>query len=82
MKDPDFTLLQAVGALEIMDPKMDSGLLEPEYESFEVMAPRIPEEVLGIMDQLLCHEVGDRSNALCSIKLTRKLRWHTIKDIP
>ncbi|KAI5787129.1 Mak10 subunit, NatC N-terminal acetyltransferase-domain-containing protein [Geopyxis carbonaria] len=58
VKDPCFTLLQAVGALEIMDPKMDSGLLEPEYESFDALKPRLPEEIIGIMDHLLCHEMA------------------------
>lgn len=37
---------------------MDSGLLEPEYESFDALKPRLPEEIIGIMDHLLCHEVG------------------------
>ena len=40
-----------------MDPKMDSGLLEPEYESFDALKERSPEEIVGIMDRLLCHEV-------------------------
>ena len=42
---------------QIMDPKMDSGMLQAEYESFDALQPRLPEEVVGIMDQLLCHEV-------------------------
>ncbi|KAH0610820.1 uncharacterized protein H6S33_011247 [Morchella sextelata] len=58
VKDPYFTLLQAVGALEIMDPKMDSGMLEAEYESFNALKPRLPEEVIGIMDQLLSYEMA------------------------
>lgn len=44
---------------QIMDPKMDSGMLQAEYESFDALQPRLPEEVVGIMDQLLCHEVSD-----------------------
>ena len=36
---------------------MDSGMLQAEYESFDALQPRLPEEVVGIMDQLLCHEV-------------------------
>lgn len=42
-----------------MDPKMDSGLLEAQYESFDALQPRLPEEVIGIMDQLLSHEVSN-----------------------
>lgn len=47
-----------------MDSKMDSGYLGPgeshaealEYD-YDVMRELQPEEVLGLMDQLLCHEV-------------------------
>lgn len=47
--------------MQIMDPKMDSGMLEAEYESFDALQPRLPEEVAGIMDQLLSHEASDHS---------------------
>ncbi|EEA23234.1 N-alpha-acetyltransferase, non-catalitic subunit [Talaromyces marneffei ATCC 18224] len=65
VKDADFTLFEAVGALEIMDSKMDSGYLGPgeshaealEYD-YDVMRELQPEEVLGLMDQLLCHEMA------------------------
>lgn len=42
-----------------MDPKMDSGCVEPEdlEELYDVSRPLSMEEVLGIIDQLLCHEV-------------------------
>jgi len=36
---------------------MDGGLLEPEYELFDAWKPRLPEELVGIMDRLLCNEV-------------------------
>lgn len=39
---------------------MDSGCVEPgdEFEeSYDVSKSLLPEEVLGIIDQLLCHEV-------------------------
>lgn len=47
-----------------MDSKMDSGYLGSgesyakalEYD-YDVMRELQPEEVLGLMDQLLCHEV-------------------------
>lgn len=44
-----------------MDPKMDSGCLSPGEsldDDYDVNRPLLPEEVLGIIDQLLCHEVG------------------------
>ena len=43
-----------------MDRKMDSGYLEPgetmedEYDYSQTL---LPEEIIGIIDQLLCHEV-------------------------
>ena len=44
-----------------MDRKMDSGYLEPgetmedEYDFGQAL---LPEEIIGIIDQLLCHEVN------------------------
>ncbi|EFX05788.1 amino-acid n-acetyltransferase subunit [Grosmannia clavigera kw1407] len=59
IKDPFFTLFESVGALEIMDPKMDSGCLpaeELEDDTYDFARPLLPEEVVGIIDQLLCLE--------------------------
>ncbi|KAL2057872.1 hypothetical protein ABVK25_001489 [Lepraria finkii] len=61
VKDEYFTLFEAVGALEIMDPKMDSGFLNPGEtleDDYDVLRELLPEEVLGIMDQMLCYEVS------------------------
>lgn len=44
-----------------MDPKMDSGYLttgEAVEDDYDVLRELLPEEVIGIMDQLLCFEVG------------------------
>ena len=40
-----------------MDPRMDCGLMEPEYERFDPWKPRLPEEIIGVMDRLLCNKV-------------------------
>ena len=43
-----------------MDPKMDSGFLEEGeslYVEYDVTRDLLPEEILGIIDQLLCLEV-------------------------
>lgn len=43
-----------------MDPKMDSGCLAPGEsldEDYDVTRPLSPEEVLGVIDELICHEV-------------------------
>ncbi|KAI9924925.1 hypothetical protein MW887_006330 [Aspergillus wentii] len=65
VKDEYFTLFEAVGALEIMDPKMDSGYIGPGKshaqaleDDYDVMRELGPEELVGIMDQLLCHEMA------------------------
>ncbi|APA05992.1 hypothetical protein sscle_01g007620 [Sclerotinia sclerotiorum 1980 UF-70] len=61
VKDPFFTLFDAVAALEIMDPKMDSGYLAPGEtmeDDYDFTQTLLPEEVLGIVDQLLCHEMA------------------------
>ncbi|KAK4691464.1 N-alpha-acetyltransferase 35, NatC auxiliary subunit, partial [Lecanoromycetidae sp. Uapishka_2] len=61
VKDEYFTLFESVAALEIMDPKMDSGHLEPGEtleEHYDVLRVLLPEEVIGIMDQLLGFEMA------------------------
>ncbi|KAH7156804.1 Mak10 subunit, NatC N-terminal acetyltransferase-domain-containing protein [Dactylonectria macrodidyma] len=61
VKDGFFTLFESVAALEIMDPKMDSGCVQSEEdleELYDVSQLLLPEQVLGIIDQLLCHEMA------------------------
>ncbi|KAI9661935.1 MAG: hypothetical protein M1821_009175 [Bathelium mastoideum] len=44
-----------------MDPKMDSGYLEPGQsleDDYDVLRDLLPEEVIGIMDQILCYEMA------------------------
>ena len=43
-----------------MDPKMDSGFLtsgESAEHDYDVLRVLLPEDVIGIMDQMLCSEV-------------------------
>ncbi|KAK0386522.1 hypothetical protein NLU13_6357 [Sarocladium strictum] len=61
VKDPFFTLFESVAALEIMDPKMDSGCVdagEEFEETYDVSRSLRPEEVIGIIDELICHEMS------------------------
>ncbi|KAF2118729.1 amino-acid N-acetyltransferas-like protein subunit Mak10 [Lophiotrema nucula] len=61
VKDEYFTLFESIGALEIMDPKMDSGFLQPGEtleDAYDTLAPILPEELISILDQLLCHEIA------------------------
>ncbi|KAF1844838.1 Mak10-domain-containing protein [Cucurbitaria berberidis CBS 394.84] len=61
VKDDYFTLFESIGAIEIMDPKMDSGFLQPGEtleDDYDCLTPLLPEELIGIMDQLLCYEMA------------------------
>ncbi|KAF2268902.1 amino-acid N-acetyltransferas-like protein subunit Mak10 [Lojkania enalia] len=61
VKDEYFTLFESIGALEIMDPKMDSGFLQPgeaSEDDYDTLGALLPEELIGIMDQLLCYEMA------------------------
>lgn len=44
-----------------MDPKMDSGCAVPEKDAtmdqFDPLMYTLPEEIIGLMDQMLCYEV-------------------------
>ncbi|KAI0803380.1 Mak10 subunit, NatC N-terminal acetyltransferase-domain-containing protein [Xylaria sp. FL0064] len=61
IKDDHFTLFESVSALEIMDRKMDSGVLnegESLDEEYDVTRNVLPEEIMGIIDELLCLEMA------------------------
>ena len=55
----DFSFLDALGALEIMDPKTDSGMIIDDNDPKESTETQslLPEEIIWIMDQLLAREV-------------------------
>lgn len=59
IRAPDFSFLDALGALEIMDPKTDSGMIINENDANESAESQLflPEEIIWIMDQLLAREV-------------------------
>jgi N-alpha-acetyltransferase 35, NatC auxiliary subunit len=58
VRAPDFGFLDALGALEIMDPKTDSGLIDNEdVDPAADIETLLPEEVIWVMDQLLAREV-------------------------
>lgn len=51
-------------SFQIMDPKMDSGCVdvgEEFEETYDVSRSLSPQEAIGIMDELLCHEVSELS---------------------
>lgn len=64
--------------MQIMDPKMDSGFLEAGEtlcNDYDVLEPPSVQEMVGIIDQMLCHEVRLGRNLLpiysriCSTRL-------------
>ncbi|KAL4812335.1 Mak10 subunit, NatC N-terminal acetyltransferase-domain-containing protein [Aspergillus spinulosporus] len=92
VKDEHFTLFEAVGALEIMDPKMDSGYLGPEEkgqgleDDYNILRELTPEEVVWIMDELFCHEMAwhmghPLSQTLFTSLYLDKLLWPIPKHI-
>jgi N-alpha-acetyltransferase 35, NatC auxiliary subunit len=76
IRAPDFSFLDALGALEIMDPKTDSGMTIDDNDVNEPIETQslLPEEVIWIMDQLLAREVW------CSINFF-DCRSHGIREI-
>ena len=54
---------QLLTLVQIMDPKMDSGCSMPDQdaamEQFDPLDYTLPEEILGIMDQMLAFEVSE-----------------------
>ncbi|CBX97049.1 hypothetical protein IAQ61_008005 [Plenodomus lingam] len=87
VKDEYFTLFESIGAIEIMDSKMDSGFLEPGEtleDNYDTLGPLLPEELIGIMDQLLCHEMAwhsgyPLSQTLFTSVYIDKLLWPEVK---
>ncbi|TRX89424.1 hypothetical protein FHL15_009722 [Xylaria flabelliformis] len=84
IKDDHFALFESVSALEIMDRKMDSGVLsdgESLDEEYDVTRSLLPEEILGIMDQLLCLEEEDFVTNTYERNLLSHLPVSDIKDL-
>lgn len=57
---------------------MDSGCVDSQdelEELYDVTKPLLPEEVLGIIDQLICHEVSKYLYHVTTLALI-VVRWH------
>lgn len=69
---------------QIMDPKMDSGLLIPDkdaaVDNFDPLQNMLPEEIIGIMDQLLSFEVCSVDECKPIIDADMISRWPGTKD--
>ncbi|KAL7416135.1 Mak10 subunit, NatC N-terminal acetyltransferase-domain-containing protein [Mrakia frigida] len=57
---PHFTLMDAMNAIEVMDPRMDSGVQLPDtnQDLFDPSSPLLPEEVCWILDRALACEMA------------------------
>lgn len=69
---------------QIMDPKMDSGLLIPDkdaaVDNFDPLQNMLPEEIIGIMDQLLSFEVCPADDVELAVDSDIISRWPGTKD--
>lgn len=60
-------MIALLNTAKIGDPKMDSGHLEPNeplFDEYDTTRDLLPEEVLGVIDQMLCHEVPQHARFL------------------
>lgn len=71
--------------VQIMDPKMDSGVTIPEVdavvERFDPLLNSQPEEILWIMDELLCFEVSSHSLVSIDESYLTCSRWYGMTAI-
>lgn len=59
IKRPDLRLLDAMNSIEMLDPRMDTGIRDPNRREF-IFDPQVtlePEEICWVMDELLALEV-------------------------
>lgn len=59
VKRPDLRLLDAMNSIEMMEPRMDTGVLRPDQKEF-IFNPQTnmaPEELCWVMDEMLTLEV-------------------------
>ncbi|GAB1517095.1 hypothetical protein RhiTH_000138 [Rhizoctonia solani] len=83
---PNFSLFDAMSAIEIMDPRMDSALVPPGVDPPEVPftdpnAPLLAEEVCWILDRTMAAEMGWHSGYALSQTLYTSLYIHQIAPV-
>jgi len=80
----DFTLYDAMSALEIGDPRMDSGLIledEARRPRFNPLAPLLPEEVCYILDRVIACEMEWHAGYTLPQTIYSCLYVHYLADI-
>lgn len=83
---PNFSMFDAMSAIEIMDPRMDSALVPPGVTPPEVPftdpnAPLLAEEVCWVLDRTMSAEMGWHSGYALSQTLYTSLYMHQITPI-
>ncbi|KAG8688818.1 hypothetical protein FRC09_012718, partial [Ceratobasidium sp. 395] len=83
---PNFALFDAMSAIEIMDPRMDSalvppGITPPEVPFTDPNAPLLAEEVCWVLDRTMSAEMGWHSGYALSQTLYTSLYMHQIAPV-
>ncbi|KAI8065688.1 Mak10 subunit, NatC N-terminal acetyltransferase-domain-containing protein [Gongronella butleri] len=78
-----FSLFDAMTAIEIMDPRMDTGMLLKENEpvDYDIRTPRTPAQVLWIVDHLLNCEMAWLSGHSLAQTVYTSLYFHHIPQL-
>ncbi|KAH9483568.1 N-alpha-acetyltransferase 35, NatC auxiliary subunit [Psilocybe cubensis] len=79
----NFTLQDAMSALEIGEPRLDSGLVVQEQlrPPFDPLKPLLPEEVCWILDKALAFELEFHAGNFLAHTVHTLLYVHHIRDI-
>jgi hypothetical protein len=80
----EFTLYDAMSALEIGDPRMDSGLIlddEVEQLAFSPLTPLLPEEVCYVLDRTIACEMEWHAGYTLPQTIYTCLYVHHLTDI-
>lgn len=77
-----FTLFDAMSAIEIMDPRMDTGMaIEETFEKFDIEKRLSCEDALGIMDRLVVREMAWISGHSLAQTVYTCIYFHHIKKL-
>ncbi|KAI8643537.1 Mak10 subunit, NatC N-terminal acetyltransferase-domain-containing protein [Parasitella parasitica] len=77
-----FTLFDAMSAIEIMDPRMDTGMtIEETFKKFDIDKRLMPEDILGIMDRLIVREMAWISGHSLAQTVYTCIYFHHIKHL-
>ncbi|KAL4214340.1 Mak10 subunit, NatC N-terminal acetyltransferase-domain-containing protein [Rhizopus microsporus] len=76
-----FTLFEAMSAIEIMDPRMDTGVIVSEQEPFDISRRMSAEETLDVMDNLVTREMAWLAGHSLSQTVYTCIYFHHMKSL-